>query len=519
MTQPKPICWKNEWTPLARRFRERVAVHDSAGTVTFGELFDAAAGVARALVSAGIGSGDVVASVTPNTRDAVAASFGIALSGAAESPINPALAQSEIAHCLKLSGARQLLTVERLAPSLAGLEAEMLAIETMPAVDFESLAAAPVAPESWGRIMFTSGTTGKPKGIVHSQFGRWLANLILRGTLPIAPAPGRTVLLMTPYSHGASLMTQAFLDGGASVRLLEGVDPDLVSGIIERDEVDQVFAPPTVLAKIVSALEGRRITGVEAIFCGTAPLQPELYRGAREIFGPVVRITYGKTEVFNPITVLTPEETDRWYGEPEVGASVCVGWPASGVEVVIGPPEDDEADPPRGDGPVLIRTQHMLAATITESGVVPQGPEDFHRTGDIGFVDGRGRLHLVGRESDLIKTGGYRVMPAEVENALRPALPGGELVVLGVPSAYWGEVIAVVAAGAPVGWREALGPAVELLTQYKRPRLFVGVAELGRNAMGKVVRGRTLEAVLAEYEFIDGRYPRLEPRSRQSEGS
>lgn len=513
------VCWKHEWAPLARRFAECVAVHDATGPATYRELYAAAAGVAAALGTAGVGPGSVVASVVPNTRDAVAASLGIALSGAAEAPINPALARAEIDHCLKLSGARHLITTCGLAASLAGLDAALLSVEEMPAAEVETLPELRVEPHAWGRVMFTSGTTGRPKGIVHSQGGRWLANVLLRATLPIAPAPGRAVLLMTPYSHGASLMTQAFLDGGAAVRLLDGVDTEVVSGILERGEVDQIFAPPTVLAKLVAALNGKKINGIDAIFCGTAPLQPELYARAREIFGPVIRITYGKTEIFNPITVLTPAETDRWYREAGAGASTCVGWPASGVEVAIAEPGDPDDSGANGPvGPVMIRARHMLAAVITDDGVTPHDPESFHRSGDIGFIDAVGRLHLVGRESDLIKTGGYRVMPAEVENALRPALESGELVVLGIPSEYWGEVIAVVTAGAPAGWQEALQPAIARLTRYKRPRLFAEVPWISRNALGKVVRARTLESVLADHDFADGRYPRLERRKGAERG-
>lgn len=523
MARTQPICWKHEWAPLARRFADCVAVHDSAGPVSYRALYAAAAGVAEALRESGIGPGAVVASVVANSRAAVSASLGIALAGAAEAPINPALARAEVAHCVRLSGAGHLVTTRELAASLAGLGAEIRTVEAMPPGAIEALPDIHVEPDAWGRVMFTSGTTGKPKGIVHAQGGRWLANLLLRATLPVAPVPGRAVLLMTPYSHGASLMTQAFLDGGAAVRLLDGVDPGAVRGILERGEVDQIFAPPTVLAKLLTALEDRRIEGIGAIFCGTAPLQPGLYARAREVFGPVVRITYGKTEVFNPITVLPPEETDRWYREPEAGTSVCVGWPASGVEVAIGETTEDDAAAGRSTedqtapsapsvGPVLIRARHMLAATISEDGVVPHAPDAFHRSGDIGFIDAVGRLHLVGRESDLIKTGGYRVMPAEVESALAPALEGGELVVLGIPSDYWGEVIAAVTAGAPAGWQEALQPAVAELSRHKRPRVFAEVARIARNALGKVVRARTLESVLADYAFIDGRYPRLERR-------
>ncbi len=517
----KPISWKSEWLPLASQHARRIAVTDARGDVTYAELYAAAAGVAIRLLDAGVRPGAPVATMLPNGREAVAASLGVALAGAAEAPINPGFSTGEARHCLSVAGARLLLTSLALDTGFAGAGegCEVIAVEDVGPVTLGSLPDIHVDPGTWGRIMFTSGTTGKPKGIVHSHGGRWIANILQRASMPVAAAPGRRILLMTPYSHGASLLTQAFLDGGASVLLTSGVEPEAVRRVLRGGEVDQIFAPPTVLSKLVEALDGERITAISAIFTGTAPLSAELYARARAIFGPVVRITFGKTEVFNPITVLTPEETDRWYRDRVSQSSICVGWPASGVEVVIGeeeaappdfPAEAAEPDQPRM-GPVLIRAQHMLVATLAEGQVIEHGPEEFHRTGDLGFVDDDGRLHLVGREADVIKTGGYRVTPEEIEAQLRPLLPGGEIVVVGLPSAYWGEVIAAAVAGAPEGWEEALAPAIEAMTKYKRPRILAEIAAIPRNAMGKIVRGRVREAILEGNRYVDGRYPRLEP--------
>lgn len=523
----KPISWKSEWLPLARQHARRVAVTDPRGDVTYAELYAAAAGIAGRLIEAGAKPGEPVATMLQNGREAVAASLGVALAGAAEAPINPGFSTGEARHCLNVASARLLVTSAALDTGFVGAgEAkgsgegcEVIAVEDVGPAALESLPDIHVDPGTWGRIMFTSGTTGKPKGIVHSHGGRWIANLLQRASMPVAAAPGRRILLMTPYAHGASLLTQAFLDGGASVLLLAGVEPETVRRVLRGGEVDQIFAPPTVLSKIVEAVEGERIEGISAIFTGTAPLSAELYARARAIFGPVIRITFGKTEVFNPITVLTPDETDRWYRDPGSRSSICVGWPASGVEVVIG--DEDEAPPEvpaeggvpdqARAGPVLIRAQHMLVATLTGDSMIEHGPEEFHRTGDLGFLDEDGRLHLVGREADVIKTGGYRVTPEEIEAQLRPLLPGGEIVVVGLPSTYWGEVIAAAVAGAPEGWEDALSPAIEAMTKFKRPRIFAEIGAIPRNAMGKIVRGRVRTAILGRYRYVDGRYPRLEP--------
>lgn len=508
MTMPD-IAWKSEWLPPAQRFAAQTAVVDRDGAATYREVFGMAAGVAAALVESGVRPGDVVASVVPNTRLALA-TYAIALAGATEAAINPALSADDTGHCLALAGVKRVLTTAAYRDRFAGSGLDVLVADAIAPADLAELPAVPVARSAWGRIMFTSGTTSRPKGIVHSHGGRWIANLLMRATLPVAPEPGRAALLMTPFAHGSGLLTQAFLDGGAAVRLVDGVREEEILPAILGGEVDQIFAPPTVLGRLVALLEGRRIRTIRAIFCGTSPLLPDTYRKARDIFGPVVRITYGKTEMFNPITVLTPSETDRWYGSPGAGASTCVGWPASGVEVVVEAPGGGRAAP--GEvGPVLLRSPHMLVATITGSGVELHPADAFHRSGDLGFLDAEGRLHLVGREADVIKTGGYRVTPEEVESTLRPALDRGELVVVGLPSAYWGEVITAVVAGPAPDWRKRLEPAVAAMTGYKRPRLFVEVPEIARNSMGKIVRRRIVEAILETHVFTDGRYPTLEP--------
>jgi acyl-coenzyme A synthetase/AMP-(fatty) acid ligase len=505
-----PLYWKNEWLPLTQRFAERRAVTDDRASVTYDELFARAAGVAMTVLDHGIAPGQAVATYLPNSLLAVAASYGVTVSGAAEAPINPAVSIQEAEHCLRIADAKILLTKRDRLETLRHLDARLIAIEDIKPASFAVVPAFAVDAATWGRIVFTSGTTGRPKGIVHTHGGRWLANLLLRAALPVAPAPGQEIMLFTPFSHGSSLLTYAFLDGGAAVSLFDGIDPKKVLRSLKEGDVDQIFAPPTVLAKLMSASDGQRIEGMRAIFCGTAPLSSELYRRVKATFGPVVRITYGKSEIYNPITVLTPEETDAWYGRHNAQGGICVGWPVSGVEVMIG--DDDATDAGQGGGrcgPVLLRARHMLAGVLAETGFEPHPGDAFHRTGDLGFIDDRGRLVLAGREADVMKSGGYRIVPDEIEGALTPYLEAGELAVVGLPSSYWGEVITAVVVGAGPNWRERLEPALKAMTSYKRPKLFAELSEMPRNAMGKVVRSRVRDAVFAAYRYRDGRHPSL----------
>ncbi len=486
-----PISWGAVQAALARRFGTRIAVADAAGEITYADLLAHAAGIARHLLALGVRPGAPVGTFFRNGRAAVAAAYGVQIAGAAEVPLNSAYGPAELEAVTQLAGCRHVLCAAADTGRFASAHAvEAIAPAPLVPADFPA-----VAPDLPGRFAFTSGTTGLPKAILYTQRARFLANMLLQACLPWLPGPGSRVLLMTPFAHGASLQAFAWLDQGGTVVLHDGADPARVLPLLEAQALEAVFAPPTVLSKLVGAFAGRRFAGVRTIFTGTAPLAPELYARARAMFGPVVRLTYGKSEVINPITVLPPAETERFYAEG--GTTACVGWPAPGVELAI------------EDGEVLIRAQHMSAGWIDAAGFHPWRADGFHPTGDIGEIDAEGRLHLLARVSDAMKSGGYKIYPQEIEPAL--ALPACETAVVGLPSAHWGEVVTAVAARPPPGWEAQARAACAQLTPYKRPRLHVALDEFPRNAQGKLVRRLLVAAILQRWRLVDGPRPHLEP--------
>jgi malonyl-CoA/methylmalonyl-CoA synthetase len=154
----------------------------------------------------------------------------------------------------------------------------------------------------------------------------------------------------------------------------------------------------------------------------------------------------------------------------------------------------------------------MNAGTIAAGVFTPRPPGAWHRTGDLGAIDARGRLRLSGRAADVMKSGGYRIHPGEIEAALDGAAGGRAVCVLGIPSDYWGEVIVAVAESPPPGWEAEAAARVAALARPKHPRAWLALPELPRNAQGKVVRARVREAVLAGHVLEDGARPRLVAR-------
>jgi acyl-CoA synthetase (AMP-forming)/AMP-acid ligase II len=503
-----PVPWARELAVKAQIFGDRVCVDDGAGELTFRGLADHAGALAKCLLAAGVAPGEPVATFLRNGIPAVWASAGVRIAGAAETPLNPALTEDERRYCVSLVRARRVVTTAAYRPFFAGLGLDVIAVEDI-APDPAALAALPpVAGDAFGRIIFTSGTTGRPKAIVHTHEARWIANLLQRATFLHMPAPGRRALLMTPFTHGAALIAFAYFDHGAAIELCDGVDLARVERLLAAKKVDAVFAPPTVLAKLVGAFEGQRFESVHTVFCGTSTLTPALYAKARALFGPVVRITYGKSEVVNPITVLPPAACDRYYTQETAGEGACVGWPASGVEVEVRCDDGARADPDE-IGEVLLRARHMLAGHIDGEGFHPLPPGGFHATGDLGRLDAHGRLHLVGRTGDVIKSGGYKIFPEEIERALAGCAPA--LTVVTLPSEYWGEVIVAVAEAPAAGWEDTARTAAECLARYKHPRAYVALDALPRNPQGKIGRAAVRALIEARWRLVDGPRPRLKP--------
>lgn len=505
------IPWGRSLQSVCDAHADADAINDGQTSLNYRTMGGKAARLAHMLLGYGVTPGEPVATMLPNSHAAVWGAFGVRLSGAAETPLNPSLGLDERRRYVGLTGARRIVTTKANAADFAALGCEPIAVEEVPDTPGD-LGALPAVPGgAYGRISFTSGTTGAPKAIVQTHAARWIGALLQRATAPTPIGPGNRILLMTPYMHGASVLTMAFVDQGGAVVLLPGVDIDKARRLLEGGAVDHIFAPPTVLAKLVSAFAGRRFHNIRAVFCGTAPLTPTLYRQARELFGPVIRVTYGKTEMTNPITVLTPAECDAYYMNENSMDGICVGYPATGVEVQLRT-GDDVVGSREQIGEIHLRSPHMSCGHIDDEGFQPLPDDCFHATGDLGRFDRRGRLHLVGRTTDVMKSGGYKVHPYEIESVLSSSAGGGTVAIVSIPSDYWGEVIVAVAEGADAGWPERARDALGGLARHKHPRQFVIVGELPRNVQGKVVRKKLRELLLSQHVFEDGPYPRLVER-------
>jgi acyl-CoA synthetase (AMP-forming)/AMP-acid ligase II len=499
---------QNPWGTSLRGFAEfgdRVAVSSRGRTLTYAELAAQAEAVRAAVIGAGGKPGEVIAVVARNGPGVVVASYGVMASGAAEFVADLNLGPDDIAYAMRILQVRRAIVERSELPRVAALGLNVMVLEDILARPTRLAAEPPFDPRAWGKTLMTSGTTGRPKAIVHRHDRRWLAHELLRTHLPFVPGANDRVLLMNAYSHGVALLAATWFEAGASVELVGGVDVAYADELFARGELTAVFAPPTVMTKLVEGTRHKRIEGIKCIFCGTATLQPALYRATAALFGPVIRVTYGKSEMFNPIAVLEMDEAADYYRDLVTLDAVCLGKAARRVEIEI----RDEAGRvcETGEhGEIHLRSPHMMHGHVDAQGFheLPDGA--FHATGDLGYLDERSRLFLAGRAHDVMKTGGYKIYPEEIERVL----PSG-MVVVGIPSAHWGEIIVAVSEDG-ADHSAAVAAATEGLARYKHPRACLTVAQIPRSLQGKVQRARVREMVLARYALTDGPYPKFDPR-------
>ena len=288
MTTIETIAWSHDLRTIAARFGNESVVTDGQSSLSYHDLSRRAHALAQELLSLGVKVGESVATSLPNCNDALWVSYGVTVAGAAETALNHGMPNTEIGWFASLAKFRFIVTQAAHAALFRALGLEPIAIESLGDSD-DGGTLPPVDANALGRIVSSSGTTGRPKALVYSHGRRWLAHTMLKQALPYTPGPRSRVLLMTPFPHEASLMTRAWADFGGTAILLNGVYPERIAPILERSEAEAVFAPPTVINKLTEIFVRRQFAGVRCVFTGTQTLTPATYARAKAMFGPVVR--------------------------------------------------------------------------------------------------------------------------------------------------------------------------------------------------------------------------------------
>ena len=459
------------------------------GELSYRGLRDAAAELAkRVALAAGEPAGDgdrpLALWATPE-RGTVVGLLGCLSAGVPLVPLNPKAGQSELEHILADSRPRALLAPADV--SLPGLETIVWNPEASAA---PALALPDAASTAGALIMYTSGTTGPPKGVLLSV-SAIAANLdALAAAWAWSAADVLVHALPLFHVHGLVLGTLGPLRLGGTVRHVGTFDPPSLAATLAADAT-MLFAVPTMYNRLADAAEDDQaiaegLRGARLLVSGSAALPAALHARIERLCGQRIVERYGMSETLMIAAV-------RSDGERRAG---FVGPPLPNVEVrVVG--EDGRDLPPDGAsiGEVLVRSASMFDGYLNLPEVTAASfRDDWFVTGDIGAFADDGYLRLVGRSStDLIKSGGYRIGAGEIESVLLEHPSVREAAVRGVADVDLGERIlawVVLRVGCEASERELIDHVTTELTPYKRPREIHFVSELPRNALGKVQKHR-----------------------------
>jgi acyl-CoA synthetase (AMP-forming)/AMP-acid ligase II len=476
---------------LLPRLLERPAARAARmpdGDIAYGELEHASAALAARLLAPETrphASRPLALWAAPSVATVIALAAGLR-AGLPLLPINPKSGAMELDHVLA-DAAPSALLAERGATLPPALR-ELPRLDPRDGATASGAREAPPEPpgEAAALVMYTSGTTGPPKGVVQTR-AALIANLDaladvwgLRGDVEIVHA------LPLFHVHGLVLGTIGPLRLGACVRHLGGFDVDSFAAALQESSV--LFGVPTMYHRLLAAAEqdpGLRAALARArlLVSGSAALGVDVHAGIERLTGRRVVERYGMTETLIISSTLPGERARPGYvGGPLPGVEVSVR-DEDGVEMA----HDDEAI-----GGVWVRGPSVFGSYVNEARA--RAADSFERgwfaTGDLAAVTGEGELRLVGRRStDLIKSGGYRIAAAEIEAALLEHPAVSEAAVRGVPDGELGERVAawvVIAHGQRVGDNELTDHVANALTQHKRPREIRRVQALPRNELGKV---------------------------------
>ncbi len=413
-----------------------------------------AAAIAGALAARGVRPGDRVGLYLPNSLEWIAAYHGILRLGAIAVPLNVLLRRGEVEERLEHAGARVLVDEE-------GLEGEPQPVSAVEARDTAVL-------------LYTSGTTGRPKGAELTHVGLVTVARTLGALLGVGPDD--VVFGAAPLAHvfGMSAAMNMAIAADASVALMSRFDAATALETIEREHVSVFLGVPTMCIALLAASDTTgRAPQMRVAHCGGAPLPVATLHAFEQRFGCTVLEGYGLTETAGTVT-------SHRAGRPVKPGSV--GEPIPGVEVRLA-----EGDP----GEVLVRGGGTMRGYWRDEAATRAAlsADGWLATGDVGTIDADGYLTLVDRKKDVILRGGYNVYPREVEEVLvsHPAVQ--QAVAVGVPDDRLGEeVVALVVLREPALPDDLRAYARERLAAYKYPRLVVAVDELPVGPTGKVLR-------------------------------
>ncbi|GAB3164339.1 long-chain fatty acid--CoA ligase [Amycolatopsis stemonae] len=473
---------------------------------SYGEVVELAEAVARALRRSGVAPGDKVGILSANDPTAFTCVFGIARAGGVWCPINPRNAAGENAELLDLFDCGTLIfqpafedLVRQIAPKLpklttlvrlgdgddfaAGFRDWLDAAKDDPAVEAAQ-------PDDVVALVGTGGTTGRPKGVMLTDRNLEAMSAI---TLMSYPFEGRPVYLaLAPLTHAAGVLCFPVLARGGEVVIMAKPDVGRFLELIERHRVTHTFLPPTLIYMVLGheSLDTTDLSSLQCFWYGAAPMSTARLTEALDRIGPMAQL-FGQSEAPMMISTMSPAQHRRPDGTVHTGRLSSAGRPSPLVTVAI--LGEDGQPVPKGDrGEICVRGSLVMAGYYRNPEATAEASaHGWHHTGDIGFLDDEGYLHIVDRAKDMVITGGFNVYSAEVEQAVMAHDAVRDCAVIGLPDDKWGERVTAVVQlqpGRELDTGELIAFVKDRIGSVKAPKQVEIWPELPRSTVGKVLK-------------------------------
>ena len=498
---------------------DRVAIAGPDERITYGELQSRANRLAQAFQEMGIGRGQAIGIMAVNCVEFAEIYYASASVGATLVPLNFRAKPEELTYMIDSTDVTALFISERYFSIYEGIQSSTPSVKHVIAMDFEKAGLPslkslreshediPVWCETDDKdatlIIFTSGTTALPKGVVLSY--QALTSLVVNTQAPADPSVDQQVVLVSvPFFHiaGATTLMSAVFSGRRLV-VLPQFDPQAWLSAVQTEGVTHSFVVPTMLKRIIEVedFDKYNLGTLQLITYGAAPMPFEVVRRAVDVFAPLranvgLMNSYGQTEATGSMTTLGPDD-HRLDGNPEendmkVSRLRSVGRPMTDIDVAILLP-DGRVAATNEEGEICIRGDRVMRGYNKRDDDTESALKDgWLHTGDVGKIDDGGYLFITGRIKDMVIRGGENIAPAEIEQVLEDHPGVAEAAIIGVPDNEWGEVckaIMVPVSGSALPSEQELTDYVKSrLASYKAPALYEWVEELPRNPMGKILK-------------------------------
>jgi acyl-CoA synthetase (AMP-forming)/AMP-acid ligase II len=492
-------------------YGNKAAIVFGSKKISFAETVDRVNRLANGLLNLGIKSDDKVVLLANNCSQFLEVFFARYILGVTEVTLNTRLSPKDWVDQINEVGANTLFIAEEFLPALAIIRPELKSVKNLIAIsgdqvdtiNYETLISSntpkeldidvDVSEKKVQRIMYTGGTTGKPKGVLLSRSADFAQMRNMLVDLVPDLTPKDVFLGLQPMYHAVRPFFFPCWIRGATNVIVANFHPEIAFESIEKEKVTVIKTVPTILLRLLGhpEIQSRDLKSIRTVIYGGSPMPVEKLKEAIRIFGPVFVQNYGQSESAMTVCHLGKEDHLLEGGSKQTARLASMGRPYSWVEIKVVDDNGKEVSPGQ-PGELIVRGDHNMSGYLNNPEETAKALRDgWVYTRDTAVMDEDGYVFLVDRKSEMIISGGENIYPNEVEQVLHQHSSVMEACVFGIPDEKWGEMVTAAVAIKPetmVTEEELIDFCKQRLAKYKIPKKIMFHDSLPKNAIGKILR-------------------------------